>query len=155
MAAIILLILVIVFVRVLKPARPEAGELDATSIRMRKGAVFGLPMIVVMAVVATGLGAVLPITSNSRRVDLRERYNPPVQIAQGITPLALLQSQLNSQSIAPLFTVRFRGVPPGVKIERVPVAILDTFDGAVWGTNASFALAGNELPSGSSDRLLQ
>jgi hypothetical protein len=148
MASLILLILLIVFVRVLKPAGREAAQLDATSTSMRKGAVFGLPTIVVMAVVATGLGAVLPITSTSRRVDLRERYNPPVQIAQGITPLALLQSQLNSQSTAPLFTVRFRGVPPGVKIDRVPVAILDTYDGAVWGTNASFALAGNELPSG-------
>ena len=147
MASMILLILLIVFVRAHK-STGSAGELDPTGINLRRGAAFGLPTIVAIAVVATGLGAVLPITSSSHRVDLRERYNPPVQIAQGITPLALLQSQLNSPSTTPVFTVRFRGIPAGVKIDRVPVAILDTYDGAVWGTNASFALAGNQLPTG-------
>ena len=37
-------------------------------------------------------------------------------------------------------------MPPGVKIDRVPVAVLDTYDGAVWGTNASFAVAGQPAP---------
>jgi transglutaminase-like putative cysteine protease len=147
-SSIILLILLIVFVRVHKPTGPATGDLDHTSTKVPRGAAFGLPSIVAIAVVATGLGAVLPITSTSQRVDLRERYNPPVQITQGITPLALLQSELNSPSTTPLFTVRFRGIPPGNKVDRVPVAILDTYDGAVWGTNASFALAGSELPSG-------
>jgi transglutaminase-like putative cysteine protease len=36
----------------------------------------------------------------------------------------------------------------GTKIDRVPVAILDTYDGAVWGTDASFALVGHQMPVG-------
>jgi transglutaminase-like putative cysteine protease len=144
---IVLLALLIVFIRVHKPGFPGAAP-GYTSGRAGGGAAFGLPTIVAIAAVAAGFGAVLPITSKSHRVDLRDRYNPPVQISQGITPLALLQSQLNSPSGTPLFTVRFRNVPPDVKIDRVPVAILDTYDGAVWGTNASFNLVGSELPSG-------
>ncbi len=146
----ILLTLLTVLVRVRKRPVSRAGEVDRVSGEARIGAVVGLPALAVMALIGTGLGAVLPITTAARRVDLRERYHPPVQIAQGISPLALLQSQLNNQSTAPLFTVRFRNVPPGVKIDRVPVAILDTYDGAVWGTNASFALAGSQLPPGPS-----
>ena len=122
---------------------PDSKGLNSTALR---NAAFGLPALMAIAVIATGLGATLPITSSGHRVDLRERYNPPVQIAQGITPLALLQSQLNSTSTTPLFTVRFQGVPAGVKIDRIPVAVLDTYDGAVWGTNASFAVAGRQLP---------
>jgi transglutaminase-like putative cysteine protease len=118
------------------------------SVRVHASAPFGLPRLVPIAVAATALGAVLPITSSSHRVDLRARYNPPVQISPGITPLALLQSELNSQSNTPLFTVRFRDVPPGTKIDRVPIATLNTYDGAVWGTNDTFARAGNELPAG-------
>ena len=152
--AITLLALLTVFVRVHRQAAVSAltaesrPSLDYTSGRASIGPVFGLPTMVAIAVLAAGLGSVLPITSKSHRVDLRDRYHPPVQIAQSITPLALVQSQLNSHSDTPLFTVRFRGVPPGDKIDRVPIAILDTYDGAVWGTNASFTLVGSELPSG-------
>jgi hypothetical protein len=146
--AVILLSLVTVLIRVHQRGGPRADQVTRANGKAGTGVAFGLPALVAIAVVATGLGAALPLTSSGHRVDLRERYSPPVQIAQGITPLALLQSQLNSQGNAPLFTVRFRGVPPGVKIDRVPIAVLDTYDGAVWGTNASFALAGNELPTG-------
>jgi hypothetical protein len=167
-ASIVLLLLLAVLIRVQKSSGEVTNEgaendalrsttltnttLNSTTLNSTavKSAAFGLPALVAVALVATGLGAVLPITSPGHRVDLRERYNPPVQIAQGITPLALLQSQLNSTSSTPLFTVRFRGVPAGVKIDRVPVAVLDTYDGAVWGTNASFAAAGRQLPSGPS-----
>ena len=159
--SILLLLLLAVLVRVQRPAGGSGGDdddgesshgltgrgLNSTAL---KSAAFGLPALMAIAVIATGLGATLPITSSGHRVDLRERYNPPVQIAQGITPLALLQSQLNSTSTTPLFTVRFQGVPAGVKIDRIPVAVLDTYDGAVWGTNASFAVAGRQLPSGPS-----
>ncbi len=147
--AIIFLILLTVLIRVHRRSGSGANSIQVSG-SPGLGAAVGLPALVVTAVIATGLGAVLPITSTTRRVDLRDRYHPPVQIAQGITPLALLQSQLNSQSNSPLFTVRFRGVPAGTKIDQVPVAVLDTYDGAVWGTNASFAVAGNDLPTDSS-----
>ena len=145
--AIIFLTLLTVLIRVHRRSDAGTGNSIQVSGKAGLGAAVGLPALVVTAVIATGLGAVLPITSTGHRVDLRDRYHPPVQIAQGITPLALLQSQLNSQSNSPLFTVRFRDVPPGVKITQVPVAVLDTYDGAVWGTNASFAIAGNDLPT--------
>jgi transglutaminase-like putative cysteine protease len=148
--AIIGLILLTVLIRVHRRSEAGGGNFIQVSGPAGLGAAVGVPALLATAVIATGLGAVLPITPSSRRVDLRDRYHPPVQISQGITPLALLQSQLNSQSTSPLFTVRFRGVPPGEKIDRVPVAVLDTYDGAVWGTNASFAVAGHELPPGPS-----
>jgi protein-glutamine gamma-glutamyltransferase len=147
-AAIVMVTLLTVFVRVRNRSGAPEPAPDHSSPRTRGGIAFGLPTIVVITVIATGLGTGLPLTSPSHRVDLREGYNPPVQISQGITPLALVQSQLNSQSNTPLFTVRFRGVPSGTKIDQVPIAILDTYDGAVWGTNASFASVGADLPSG-------
>ena len=145
---IILLIFLTVFIRThTKPDRataagPSRGEASPISVA------FGLPTLGVIGVLAVGVGAVLPLSSSSRRVDLRDRYHPPIQLSDAITPLAELRSQLDSASTAPVFTVRFSGIPAGMTVDRIPVAALDVYDGAVWGTDASFSLVGHDLPVG-------
>jgi hypothetical protein len=149
--AIIALTLLAAFVRAHKRADGVQRAVPATGGGGRRGAAFGLPTVGVVALVAVGLGAALPFTTTSRRVDLRDRYHPPLQFSDGVTPLAQLRDQLNSRSTTPLFTVRFTGIPAGVTVDRVRVATLDLYDGAAWGTDASFALAGRQLPSGPSN----
>ncbi len=145
---IVLLAMLTVLLRAQRWSDGRDAAIDAQGRHGSLAAMSGLPFLVVIAVVATGLGSVLPVTSPHRRVDLRDRYNPPVRVSDAITPLAELQSQLTSPSRTPVFSVRFSGVPAGTKIDRVPVAILDTYDGAVWGTDASFALVGHQMPAG-------
>jgi transglutaminase-like putative cysteine protease len=148
---IVVLVLLTVFLRVHDPdssAQQSASFLPTRG--PRAGVAFGLPSLAVVAVAAVALGSVLPLSSSGRRFDLREHYNPPLQISDGISPLAELRSQVNSKSNTPLFTVRFTGIPDGMKIDRVPIATLDVYDGSVWGTDASFALVGHELPVGPS-----
>ena len=150
-ALMVVLFLLTVFLRVHDP--DGNGQQGATFLPTRgpqAGVAFGLPSLAVIAIAAVALGSVLPLTSSGRRFDLREHYNPPLQISDGISPLAEVRSQVNSKSNTPLFTVRFTGIPPGMKIDRVPIATLDVYDGAVWGTDASFALVGHQLPVGPS-----
>jgi transglutaminase-like putative cysteine protease len=147
----ILLILLVVLIRANKGASKADGsvrEAQLTSGGSHAGLTFGLPSLVVICLLAVALGAVSPFASSSRRVDLRERYTPPVQLSDAITPLAQLRGQLNSADTRPLFTVRFSGIPAGMHINRVRVATLDVYDGSAWTTDGSFALAGHELPSG-------
>ncbi len=147
----ILLILLVVLIRANKATSKADGstvEAQVTSGGSRAGMAFGLPSLAVVCVLAVGLGAVSPLASASRRVDLRERYTPPVQLSDAITPLAQLRGQLNNPDTKPLFTVRFSGIPAGLNVNRVRVATLDAYDGSAWTTDGSFALAGHELPSG-------
>lgn len=112
--------------------------------QMRLGAV-------VVAVVATGAviaGPLLPITSKDARIDLHDRYDPPLDVTDALSPLATLRAGLNDTSGEPVFTVRFDEIPAGITIDRVRNVILDTYDGTVWGSDATFARAGTEIPEG-------
>jgi transglutaminase-like putative cysteine protease len=148
---IILLVLIVVLIRANKGTRRadrSVVEAQMTSGGSHAGMAFGLPSLAIVGGLAVGLGALLPFTTSSRRVDLHERYTPPVQLSDAITPLAQLRGQLNNPDTKPLFTVRFSGIPAGMNVNRVRIATLDVYDGSAWTTDASFALAGHELPSG-------
>ena len=148
---IVVLILLVVFIRANNSKVGAYGsviEAQMTSGASNAARAFGLPSLAIVAVLAVGLGTLSPFTTSSRRVDLHDRYTPPVQLSDAITPLAQLRGQLNNPDTTPLFTVRFSGIPAAMHINRVRIATLDVYDGSAWTTDASFALAGHELPSG-------
>jgi transglutaminase-like putative cysteine protease len=125
---------------------PAAARRSPTVVRTHAG--FGLAALAVVALAAAGVGAILPATPDSRRFDLHNSYHPPVQLSESVSPLAQVRSQLNDSSTTPIFSVRLTGIPAGMMIDKIPVAILDEYDGAVWGTSAVFAQVGHQLPPG-------
>jgi transglutaminase-like putative cysteine protease len=112
-----------------------------------RSALAGPGVVVVVGLVAVAIGPLL-VGGDSRRFDLREKYRRPISLSGAVTPFALINASINDPNQAPIFTVQFSGVPKEVKIDRVPVALLDQYDGSVWGTDAEFTPAGRDLPPG-------
>jgi TgpA N-terminal domain/Transglutaminase-like superfamily/Domain of unknown function (DUF4129) len=98
--------------------------------------------------IAVALGTALPVGSTQSRYDLRAHYNPPLDLANQLTPLAQVTPSLQDTSTTPIFKVRFSGIPAGSSISMIPIAYLESYDGAVWGVSAPFSLAGPDLPPG-------
>ncbi|HWE57095.1 MAG TPA: transglutaminase-like domain-containing protein [Acidimicrobiales bacterium] len=139
-AALVVLTLGLLLVRSQPPGvtRGRGGR------RVRSAAiVFGAS-----AVVAIALGTLVPIGSTQSRFDLRSHYTPPLNLSNQVTPLAQVTPALQNTSTTPIFSVSFSNVPTGSTLALVPIAYLESYDGAVWGTSAPFALAGPDLPPG-------
>jgi hypothetical protein len=98
--------------------------------------------------IAVAFGTVAPAGSAQSRFDLRAHYNPPLDLSDQVTPLAEVTPSGQDTSTTPIFTVKFTGIPAGTKISLLPIAYLESYDGAVWGTSAPFSLAGPDLPPG-------
>ena len=90
--------------------------------------------------------ALLWVTSGADSFDLRNRINPPVEILDASSPLSLLKSGLVDEANNEVFTITVTGLGPDDSIERIPAAILDQYDGAVWSASGQYVPAGAELP---------
>jgi transglutaminase-like putative cysteine protease len=108
----------------------------------------GAAVLVVALVVSVLVGERLPVVDDAARVDLRDRFQPPVDDLAGVTPLALVPSGLTSAANPVVFTASFGVQPDGPSISRIRVAELDRYDGTVWGASAHLTTVGQELPSG-------
>jgi len=152
--AFCVVLLVVVFVRANGLARLRAAPSEnparlERSVGSRRALVtYAVPGLALVGVTVLAAGAVIPAPRVSSRFDLRDHYHPPVLTADSVTPLSEVGPQRGGDTKAPLFAVRFKEVPPDLAITRVPVAILDQYDGASWGTDATFALVGTRLPPG-------
>ena len=102
-----------------------------------RSALAGPGLVAVLGLLAVAVGPLL-VGGDNRRFDLREKYRRPISLAGAVTPFALINASINDPDQAPIFTVQFNGVPKGVRIDRVPVALLEQYDGSVWGTDAEF-----------------
>ena len=108
----------------------------------------GLPVVAVIAGLGSVVAAVSPFDSAADRTDLHTGYKAPLAVSGAVTPLAEVRPGLNDATGATAFTVRFTGVPDDLTIDRIAVARLDTYDGSVFGTDASYARTGVELAPG-------
>ena len=160
--ALIVVALLIVLLRANRGASagPSTGMagggfgLDRSRRSMPSGQLrLGALVVGVVALGAVLAGPFVPITSKSGRVDLHNRYHPPLDVSDALSPLSSLRANLNDPSQTPLFSVKFATIPAGTTIDRIRSVVLDTYDGTVWGTDATFALAGSELPRGPSSAL--
>lgn len=126
----------------------SGGRRDGAPGRVADYLRLGFPIIGVVSVVATVAAPALPFASEQSRFDLHDRYRPPIDVADDVSPLARVGAGIVDESSDPLFSVRIRDVPSSMNIDRVRVAVLDTYDGTVWGSDAEFLRAGRDLPPG-------
>src|SRR6478609_5849400 len=125
-------------------ARAVGLDLAAAQRRSLLGRLaFGIPTVAVVVGFGVGGAALLPIATGTHRLDPRALVVQPVEIDRTITPLAGVQGQLLGTDVA-VFTVS--GLTRGM--DRIRVAVLDTFDGATWSTaDGDYQSAGHRLPS--------
>ncbi len=129
---------------------------------------FGLGAVTVVAVVVgvvasrfrgwvgsaqlLGLGAAMALVGvvgvwfgDDDPFDLRSRLVPPVQVVASTSPLSMVKAGLVEETPEPVFTISVTGLEPGTELDRVPAAVLDHYDGAVWSSSATFVPAGAVL----------
>ncbi|GIG41136.1 hypothetical protein Cph01nite_28980 [Cellulomonas phragmiteti] len=130
----------------LADARAVGVDLAAQRRHSTAGRVLiGLPGAAAVVALA-GLGAsALPVADGSSRADPRAVYAPPVQVDQGLSPLVQVRPQLTDPPV-PLYRVRVRSEGDPAAVDRVRLAALDRFDGALWTQGGRFVLAGSALP---------
>ncbi|MEU6592091.1 transglutaminaseTgpA domain-containing protein [Streptomyces sp. NPDC046881] len=146
----ILLVVLLLFL-LIRAARLDqvdvmAGTDSKGSVRTSAGrALFGLPVVVIVAVVGVVLAQVVPLATGQNRFDPRDVVSVPVEVEDTLTPLATLKSQLEEKKPRELFTVRVDANPLGGRLDRVRTAALDTYDGALWTSTDRFLVAGRTL----------
>ncbi len=96
------------------------------------------------ALLATGLVFAI---DDGDGYDLRARLDPPLVVVDGTSPLSLVKAGLVENDPEPVFTVTLEGLDADALVDRIPVAMLDVYDGAVWSSSARFVPAGARLPS--------
>jgi transglutaminase-like putative cysteine protease len=107
----------------------------------------GIPLLIAVTAIGVLVGVGLPFVNHDNRVDIREQYRPPDVKFDGVTPLERLSAELNDPANPLMFNIKVTE-PADTKVDRVRIATLDKFDGAVWNSSASFTKVGEELPTG-------
>jgi transglutaminase-like putative cysteine protease len=114
--------------------------------------------VIVTAVAVTALLAVPFIDARERApFDPQSWWPSDVAVHDTVTPLALVKSQLVTQSPQLLFTVHLAGTAPTGQVDRVSVARLDDFDGEVWTSTPKLRTAGMVLrtvPGGNASQVI-
>ena len=109
----------------------------------------GLPTALLAVVAAFAMSVAFPLARGADRFDPRTVVAQPFHVTTSITPLATIQGQLATTPARPLFAIK----EVGPRIDRVRVAVLDSFDGFTWtAPRDTFVPAGHVLTS---DNLVQ
>ncbi len=111
------------------------------------GAIGALPGLAVGAAAVVAGAGLLWLGSDDGSFDLRQRIDPPIEILDASSPLSLVKSGLIDEQASEVFTIAVSGLGPDQQIERIPAAILDNYDGAVWSSSGQFIPAGAQLPA--------
>jgi transglutaminase-like putative cysteine protease len=108
---------------------------------------FGLPVVAVAAAVGLAGAWALPIADGSSRADPRNLRHQDYRLSAGLTPLVQVKPQLEAPATE-LFRVRVVQRGGSYPVDRVRVATLDSFDGALWTESRDFLITGSTLPEG-------
>nr|WP_084424805.1 transglutaminaseTgpA domain-containing protein [Kibdelosporangium aridum] len=118
-----------------------AGALSLVLLRANQSALrYGVPVVVIVAALGIGVGLITPLSRGDDRFDPRDLHKAPLWIADTLTPLAEIKSQLREQPPRQLFTVR---TDPAV--DRIRTATLNDYDGTLWTSADQFVVAGRQL----------
>ncbi|GEL97059.1 hypothetical protein CTE05_06060 [Cellulomonas terrae] len=104
----------------------------------------GLPGVAFVIALAAAGALLLPIADGTDRADPRDSHEADVQVTAGLSPLVELKPQLVGPP-TPLYRVTVEG-SSNAPVNRIRLAALDTFDGALWSQSGTFVLAGSQLP---------
>jgi transglutaminase-like putative cysteine protease len=156
----VLVVLLVRSNRITAAAQEGIAERDAAAVGLDLAAqrwhstlgrlAFGLPVVGAVAVVGTAAAGVLPIADGSDRFDVRDLREEHFRVAATLTPLVRVKPQLMDKQPDRLLTVRVSQHGGKVPVDRVRVAALDSFDGALWTQSRDFIVAGSTLPKGDS-----
>ena len=105
----------------------------------------GLPGVAFVIALAAAGALLLPIADGTDRADPRDSHEAEVQVTAGLSPLVELKPQLVGPADAAL-PRDGHGVEHADPVDRIRLAALDTFDGALWSQSGTFVLAGSQLP---------
>ncbi len=108
---------------------------------------FGLPVVAIAAAVGLAGAWALPIADGTSRADPRDLRQQEFRLATGLTPLVQVKPQLEDPQTQ-LFKVRVSQRGGSYPVDRVRVATLDSFDGALWTESRDFLISGSTLPAG-------
>lgn len=108
---------------------------------------FGLPVVAIAAAVGLVGAWTLPIADGTSRADVRDLRHQQFRLAAGLTPLVEVKPQLEAPP-SELFTVKVSQRGGSYPVDRVRVATLDSFDGALWTESRDFLISGSTLPAG-------
>jgi Transglutaminase-like superfamily len=131
----------------------QSASTSANRALVRRKLIGTVIVIAVAAVIAGGIGAVVPPSSYARFV-LRDKITPPFDPLQYASPLSEFRYYTKAAATTKLFTVT--GLKPG---DRIRLATMDSYTGQLWnvvGTDVSvdgsgsFDLVGSTLPTSSS-----
>lgn len=106
---------------------------------------FGLPVALVVAGAAVIGAAGLPVSDGSDRADPRTLRQQDFRLSTALTPLVQVKPQLRGRAIE-LFRVKVDQHGGSYPVNRVRVAALDSFDGALWTQSRDFLVTGAVLP---------
>jgi transglutaminase-like putative cysteine protease len=124
------------------------GSTDArpvTPVHLR----IGVPLLAAVTAIGIVAGTNLPLVQDDQRFDLRDQYPPEVDPPlDRISPLARVADGINNGDAVLFRTTFVYGGPERPPIDRVRIAALEKYDGAVWGTAAQLSAVGAELPNG-------
>jgi hypothetical protein len=108
-------------------------------------------LLIAVLVLGVAAGWSVPVLLGNKPYALRDHYAAPIQFASEVSPLAVMQTQATVDKDQPLFRVTFGAIPAGVSVDRIPYAILESYDGTVWGTAAEFQPVGRRVPGASAE----
>ncbi|MEV4509132.1 transglutaminaseTgpA domain-containing protein [Dactylosporangium sp. NPDC049525] len=134
-------------------SEPDAGAvgIDLAGQRRRSAVgriAFGLPAVAAVAALALLATNLQPLVDGTGRFDPRAHYERPFRTAPALSPLVRVKPQLETAPATALFTVRATASDPAYPLDRVRVAALDAFDGALWTQSRDFVITGSRLPAG-------
>ncbi len=129
------------------PAGIAFSEGSASSAHTRRAlirsgvsaAVIGLGTALVMAVIGTAGLRDVPFA-------LRDELQRTVISVEESTPLASVKSGQVAEAASPVFEISVAGLGDDDAINYIPVAVLDSYDGAVFASATAFTPAGAVLP---------
>ncbi|HEX4443160.1 MAG TPA: transglutaminase domain-containing protein [Galbitalea sp.] len=128
----------------------QSASTSANRALLRRKLIGTVVIVAIAAVVAGGIGAVIPPTSYARYV-LRDKITPPFDPLQYPSPLSAFRYYTKTAAKTTLFTVT--GLKSG---DLIRLATLDSYTGQVWnvvGTDSNsdgsgtFDLVGSQLPT--------
>ncbi|WP_028048496.1 transglutaminaseTgpA domain-containing protein [Cellulomonas sp. URHD0024] len=133
--------------RAAEEALDRAVGADAAGARRTSSAgrvLLGIPGVALVVAVAAALVLTVPIVPGTHRADPRDSHKPQIDQSFGLSPLVELKPQMTGPSSA-LYTVSVTG-PGADRVDRIRLAALDDFDGALWSQSGTFVRAGTKLP---------
>lgn len=125
---------------------PDATAQDSAQGRPALSRVaFGLPIVAAATALGVFFAISVPIADPQQRFDPRDLRAERLDVRTTLSPLVLVRNQLEAKPEQALFTVTFDGRAP---TDRVRVAALEQYDGALWTGPSEHLLAGSVLPAG-------